>query len=67
MHFDGKIPWHTAETLALAGVLRQADSRPGKGEAEPIPESSKGEEPIPAVQTGLFSLAKGPYSSIEGL
>jgi hypothetical protein len=48
MHFDGKIPWQTAEALALADVFGKAD-----------PETAKAEQPAPVVQMGLF--AADPY------
>lgn len=61
MHFDGKIPWQSAEALALADVLGQADPRAGKREAGPAPETAKAEQPAPVVQASLFAAEKGPY------
>lgn len=61
MHFDGKIPWHTAEAHALADILGQADPRAGKGVAGPAPETAKADQPAPVIQTGLFGTEKGPY------
>jgi hypothetical protein len=60
--FDGKIPWRTAEVLALADVLGQGDPRAGEGEAGPALQTAKAEEPAHVVQTNLFAIEKGPYA-----
>jgi hypothetical protein len=66
MHFDGWIPWKQAEALALADVLRQADSPVGTvsaraESARPKPTIGIPEEPAAAVQRNLFAVANGPY------
>jgi hypothetical protein len=63
MHFDGRIPWRTAEALALADVLRQADPPAGdKANAGPTPETHNAKESANRVQAKLFASETGPYS-----
>ena len=67
MHYDGMIPWHTAEALALTDVLGRAHPQLGKHETGPTPETAKAEahEAAAVVQAKLFPTEKGPYSSVR--
>ncbi len=57
LHFDGKVPWKQAESLALADVLHQA-ARTQEAATNAIDGNAK--EP-PAVQGTLFGAENGPY------